>query len=151
MKKFFKNSILLSVSALILSSCAGEDFDDKDADVVNQKMLTYIETTDLVGNWDLSVMQANTAVDLNGDGYSNTNLLEETTCFDIMDIHLKEDMTFTSVNSRMDFQAGETNDRFECRNNWKILLKMVRELFCFSCILQGNYLKSGSSSSALII
>ncbi|QED38808.1 DUF5004 domain-containing protein [Antarcticibacterium arcticum] len=114
MKKFIKNSILLSLTALLFSACSGEDFDDKDAEALDQKMLTYIETADLVGHWDLSVLRSNIAVDLNADGTSNTNLLEETTCFDVMNIDLKDDMTFTSVNSRMDFAAGETNDAFAC-------------------------------------
>lgn len=114
MKKFIKNSILLSFTALLFPACSGEDVNDSDAEALNQKMLTYIETADLVGHWDLSVLRADIAVDLNADGASNTNLLEETSCFDVMNIDFRDDMTFTSVNSRMDFAAGETNDAFEC-------------------------------------
>lgn len=114
MKKFIKNSILLSFTALLFLACSGEDVNDSDAEALNQKMLTYIETADLVGHWDLSVLRADIAVDLNADGASNTNLLEETSCFDVMNIDFRDDMTFTSVNSRMDFAAGETNDAFEC-------------------------------------
>ncbi|HSP82229.1 MAG TPA: lipocalin family protein, partial [Gillisia sp.] len=106
--------------------CAGEDLDDKDGELLNNKMLVYIDSEDLVGNWELSVMRADNPVDLNDDGASNTNLLEETSCFDLMNINLRNDMTFSSVNSRMDFQAGETNDKFLCMTprtdsgTWKV-------------------------------
>lgn len=114
MKNFLKNSLLLYCTAVLFLSCAGEDLDDKDAELLNAKMLVYIASEDLVGNWELSVMRADTPVDLNDDGASNTNLLEETSCFDLMNINLRNDMTFSSVNSRLDFQAGETNDKFLC-------------------------------------
>ncbi|MEP6262298.1 MAG: DUF5004 domain-containing protein [Gillisia sp.] len=114
MKKFIKNSMLICFSAILFSSCSGEDLDDKDAELLNTKMLVYIASEDLVGNWELSVMRANTPVDLNDDGAGNTNLLEETSCFDVMNINLRNDMTFSSVNSRMDFQAGDTHDKFLC-------------------------------------
>lgn len=106
--------MLICFSAILFSSCAGEDLDDKDGELLNNKMLVYIDSEDLVGNWELSVMRADNPVDLNDDGTLNTNLLEETSCFDLMNINLRNDMTFSSVNSRMDFQAGETNDKFQC-------------------------------------
>lgn len=114
MKIFIKNSILLCAAVILFSSCAGEDLDDKDADLLNTKMLVYIDSQDLIGTWKLTVMQADTPVDLNDDGNNNTNLMEETSCFDLMNINLRNDKTFSSVNSRMDFQAGETNDKFLC-------------------------------------
>ena len=77
MNKFIKNSILLCFSAILFSSCSGEDLDDKDADLLNAKMLVYIDSEDLVGNWELSVMRADIPVDLNDDGTSNTNLMAE--------------------------------------------------------------------------
>ena len=115
MKKFIKNSILLSFTAILFLSCAAEDLDKNEADQLNTKMLVYINSEDLVGFWELSIMTANIAVDLNEDGNSSTNLKAETTCFDKMNINLRTDGTFSSVNARMDFQAGETNDNFLCK------------------------------------
>ena len=125
MKKFIKNSILLCSAVILFSSCAGEDLDD-DADLLNTKMLVYINSQDLIGTWNLTVMQANTPVDLNDDGTSNTNLMAETSCFNVMSIDLRDDWTFTSVNSRIDLEAGETNDKFSCMTprtdsgTWKV-------------------------------
>ena len=125
MKKFIKNSILLFCTAVLVSSCAGEDLDDKDAELLNTKMLVYIDSQDLIGTWKLTVMQANIPVDLNDDDITNTNLLQETWCFNEMNIDLRAD-GFSSVNARMDFQAGETNDKFLCMTprtdsgTWKV-------------------------------
>lgn len=114
MKKFIKNSILLFCTAVLVSSCAGEDLDDKDGELLNAKMLVYIDSQDLIGTWKLTVMQANSPVDLNDDGVTNANLLQESWCFNDMNIDLRADGSFSSINARMDFQAGETNDKFLC-------------------------------------
>lgn len=76
-----------------------------------------IEFSDLVGDWDLSVMKADRDIDLNKDGTYNTNLLLETTCFDPMSISFYDDKTFSSVNARLDFEAGINNDEFFCMGN----------------------------------
>lgn len=85
---------------------------------LNEEPLTTvnatIERSSLVGHWDLSVMKADTEVDLNGDGVGNTNLLEETDCFNTMDVTFNDDGTMTTTNSRLDFRAGENNDEFAC-------------------------------------
>ncbi|HSJ11701.1 MAG TPA: lipocalin family protein [Gillisia sp.] len=114
MKRFIKNSMLLFFSAILFSSCAGEDLDDKDGELLNNKMLVYIDSQDLIGTWKLTVMESNTPVDLDEDGVTNTNLLKETWCFNDMNIDLRADGNFSSKNARMDFQAGETNDKFLC-------------------------------------
>src|SRR5690606_5022890 len=114
MKKFIKNSMLICFSAILFSSCSGEDLDDKDAELLNTKMLVYIDSQDLIGTWKLTVMESNTPVDLNDDEITNTNLLQETWCFNEMNIDLRADGSFSSTNARMDFQAGETHDRFLC-------------------------------------
>ena len=116
MSFLLKNLIKLSCVAILLSSCSGEDIDVKsqsDAPIV----ILNIEYSDLVGHWDLSVMQADKSVDLNKDGAFNSNLLLETTCFKPMSINFFDNRTFSSVNSRLDFEAGTTNDEFFCMGN----------------------------------
>ena len=126
MKRFIKNSMLICFSAILFSSCSGEDLDDKESDRLNTKMLVYIDSQDLIGTWKLTVMQANIPVDLNDDDIANTNLLQETWCFNEMNIDLQPGGSFSSVNARMDFQAGETNDKFLCMTprtdsgTWKV-------------------------------
>ncbi|CAM4249004.1 DUF5004 domain-containing protein [Gillisia limnaea] len=114
LKRLFK----LSCAVVLLSSCAGEDIGDLNAKSTSATIVTAnIEYTDLVGHWDLSVMQADRAVDLNKDSTFNSNLLLETTCFNPMSISFSDDMTFSSVNARLDFEAGTNNDEFFCMGN----------------------------------
>ena len=118
MKSLFRNLLKLTCAAVLLSACSGEDTDDFKAQSAEDTILTAnIEYSDLVGHWDLSVMKADRDVDLNDDGTFNTNLLLETTCFDPMSITFYDDRTFSSVNARLDFEAGTNNDEFFCMGN----------------------------------
>lgn len=115
MKKNIFPPILFVSFALLLFSCAGDDLEDVQADSLETKMLTAnIVESDLLGTWDLSKMTTDSLVDLNQDGIFTNDLLIETTCFDPMSITFNADETFSSVNSRMDFKAGETDDQFLC-------------------------------------
>lgn len=115
-RSLLNNLIKLSCVAVLLSSCTGEDIDLKamaDGPIVTAN----IEFSDLVGHWELSVMRADKPVDLNKDGTFNSNLLAETTCFDPMSISFYDNKTFSSVNARLDFEAGTNNDEFFCMGN----------------------------------
>lgn len=104
--------------ALFLSSCTNDDMADLQAEDLEAKILTAnLQDSDLVGHWDLSTMSTDTPVDLNRDGVYNQNLLSETDCFDPMSITFNSDKNFTSVNARLDFKAGESNDEFFCMGN----------------------------------
>ncbi|MFN4762392.1 lipocalin family protein [Gillisia sp. Q332] len=118
MSFLLKNLIKLSCVAVLLSSCAIENINDLKAASADATIVTAnIEYSDLVGDWDLSLMQADRDVDLNKDGTFNSNLLLETTCFDPMSINFYDDKTFSSVNARLDFEAGTNNDEFFCMGN----------------------------------
>lgn len=117
MNNYFKNSIMLSGLCFSLLSCGGEDLDDLQSEIYSQDLVTAditFEQSDLIGTWNLNQLVADTLVDLNDDNVWNTNLREETTCFDQMSITFKENGTYSSVNARIDFQGGETNDKFVC-------------------------------------
>lgn len=115
MNNHYKKILILLTAPLFLFSCGGEDLDDMSLENFNSVNLqSDISVSQLVGYWKLSAMTADTLVDLDGDGTGNTNLLLETNCFDPMAVTFREDMTFTSVNARMDFRAGESNDKFAC-------------------------------------
>lgn len=73
-----------------------------------------ITSNDLIGHWNLSRMVADTAVNLNDDGVSNINLLEETSCFNNMSITFSSDGTFITNNATMTFEAGGQGDEFSC-------------------------------------
>ena len=114
MNKFFTRTLLLIV-AVSLFSCAAEDQDDIQSNTLKSSDLTTtLVPSDLVGVWDLSMMEADTPVDINKDGTSNRNILSETNCFNDMGVVFNEDMTFTTTNARLDFKGGTNNDTFTC-------------------------------------
>ncbi|WP_034888420.1 lipocalin family protein [Gillisia sp. Hel_I_29] len=116
MNKFFTRSLLLVV-IVSLFSCAAEDRDDVQSAAFNGTDLsTTLAPSDLVGTWNLSVMQADTPVDLNSDGTSNNNILNETNCFDQMGVVFREDMTFTATNAKLGFSGGIDNDEITCES-----------------------------------
>ena len=73
-----------------------------------------INSNDLIGHWSLSRMVADTAVNLNDDGVSSINLLEETSCFNNMSITFSSDGTFITNNATMTFEAGSKENEFSC-------------------------------------
>jgi len=114
MNRIFTKTLLLVV-AVTLFSCAAEDRDDLQSNTLEGSDLsTVLAPSDLVGVWDLSMMEADTPVDINKDGTSNKNILSETNCFNDMGVVFKDDMTFTTTNARLDFNGGANNNDFTC-------------------------------------
>lgn len=60
----------------------------------------------IVGNYVLSTLTADVAVDFNQDMTSNTELTNETNCFDTMDITFNANGTFTSTVSEGSFDTA---------------------------------------------
>lgn len=114
MKKLTTKFCTLLVTTMLLTSCGGKDLDDTVASFSDPIVTANIEYTQLIGKWDLFEMRTETPVDLNNDKVGSLNLLSETSCFDAMSITFNEDMTFSSVNARMDFAAGDSNTDFAC-------------------------------------
>ncbi|HEY9184623.1 MAG TPA: DUF5004 domain-containing protein [Salegentibacter sp.] len=115
MKNTFNLGTRFFVLALviILGSCEPNDEDIMAADI-SETNLTVIDRDAMVGEWQLTTMQADSLVDLNDDGIGHENILEETTCFDSMGITFYDDGTFTTVNSKLDFNYGPNGDEFKC-------------------------------------
>ncbi len=106
---------ILILASVLFTSCSGEDVTDLNAENINEALLTANITNDqLLGTWNLTKMETEETVDLNDDNVYNNDLLIETDCFNSMSITFNEDNTFSSVNARMDFRAGETDDKFTC-------------------------------------
>lgn len=118
MKKITFSPLFIGFFTFLLISCGSDDLGDVQAESLEIKMLTAnIVESDLVGHWDLSMMETDTHVDLNQDGTFNQDLLLETDCFDPMSITFNADKSFSSVNARLDFKAGEGDDEFFCMGN----------------------------------
>jgi len=119
-----KITLFFSFAFLILA-CSKKDVTDSDASFKSSDFDASINPDDLVGEWKLSTMQADTLVDLNKDGTGDHNLLNESLCFnDMKVIFSKETKTdgsvvkeFSTTNARLDFNGGTTNAEFVCVKN----------------------------------
>ncbi|MGY5851534.1 DUF5004 domain-containing protein [Salegentibacter sp. F14] len=115
MKNIFnlEMKFLVAVLVIFLGSCEPSSEDVMAVDI-SQTNLTVIDRDSMVGEWRLTTMQADTLVDLDDDGIGHENILEETTCFDTMGVTFFADGTFTTVNSKLDFNYGVNGDEFKC-------------------------------------
>lgn len=125
--KNFPSKILLLVLTVGLFSCEAEDLYDNETEAYNMRMANrFIYDSQLVGEWEISAMVTDKIIDINKDGETNNDLLLETSCYNKMSIKFNGDKTFSSLNSRMLFKAGENGEEFSClnenslRGNWAI-------------------------------
>ena len=91
--KIFK-ILALATLTIAATSCSSDD----DAG-------TQASTASIDGAYVLSSMVSTPAVDLNGDGTSNSDLLMESNCFDSMAISLNSNGTFSSNVSTLEFDS----------------------------------------------
>lgn len=108
---------LLAVITIILFSCSKDDTMSSDDSLKMSNLATTIDPNDLVGEWKLSAMNADTLVDLNQDGKGDKNLLNESSCFNDMKVIFNQDRTFSTTNARLDFNGGTSNAEFVCVKN----------------------------------
>jgi len=99
--------------ALIISCEPNEDH-VAETEINSLDATANITPEDLEGEWKLSVMEADTLVDLNNDGIYNTNILLETDCFETMGVTFDENGSMITTNSKLDFKAGENSEDFKC-------------------------------------
>ena len=126
MNNLLQVKTLASLSLLILAmaSCSKQEMVTESPLKVSDAMA--ITTNDMVGNWDLTGMMADTSIDLNGDSNSSKNLLDETDCFNTMSITFDEDGTFVTNNAQMTFESGTSKNQFSClsdrmdNGDWKV-------------------------------
>lgn len=108
---------LYIVCALFIFSCSKEDEADSNSSFKTSNFAASINPDDLVGEWKLTSMQADTLVDLNKDGTGDQNLLNESTCFNDMKVIFNQDKTFSTTNARLDFNGGTGSSEFVCVKN----------------------------------
>ncbi len=111
-----KITLLFVLSSLIFA-CSKEEDADSNSSFKTSNFAASINPDDLVGEWKLSAMQADTLVDLNNDGTGDKNLLNESSCFNDMKVIFNQDKTFSTTNARLDFNGGTGNSEFVCVKN----------------------------------
>ncbi len=105
-------------------ACSKEDIDDSNS-FKSSNFSATINSDDLVGEWKLSAMQADTPVDLNQDGTGDNNLINESSCFNDMKVTFNKETRadgsvvreFSTTNARLDFNGGTSNAEFVCVKN----------------------------------
>lgn len=113
---FLKFSLLF-VLVLSLGACQVEEMEQMSAETITVSNYTAIDKEYFEGDWKLSVLESEPGLDLNGDGTASIDLMQETSCFDASGVVFYKDSTFATTNARLDFKAGENDDKFECRRN----------------------------------
>ncbi len=113
---FLKISLCIIITSSLFSCIKEETASDASSSKISNFAAT-INPDDLVGEWKLSTMQADTLVDLNKDGSGDKNLLNESSCFNDMKVIFNQDMTFSTTNARLDFNGGAGNSEFVCVKN----------------------------------
>lgn len=96
----FPPTLILSLS-LILISCSAEDPGELQAENLKAANLEVYESKDLEGIWDLHSMVSDVAVDFNGDGTANKDILVETDCFDTMNYEFLSTGNVTATQAKL--------------------------------------------------
>ena len=116
---------LIIIIALLSLACSTEESNDTDSSFKTSNFAASINSDELVGEWKLSAMQADTLVDLNQDGTGDKNLINESSCFNDMKVIFSKETKadgsvvkeFSTTNARLDFNGGTTNAEFVCVKN----------------------------------
>jgi len=109
----FKSLFILGI-IFSITSCEPNQDHVAETEVNNLNATANISPEDLEGEWELSAMNTDFAVNLNNDTIHNKNILLETDCFKNMGVIFNPDGSMTTTNSKLDFKAGENNDDFKC-------------------------------------
>ncbi len=118
------NFSLFFILVIFLLSCSKEDV-AADSTFKSSNFATTINPENLVGEWKLSAMTSDTLVDLNNDGILDKNLLNESLCFNDMNIIFNQvtqadgsvKREFSTINGRLDFNGGATGKEVVCAKN----------------------------------
>lgn len=110
----FKNLGGLLMAASLLMACEPESVSLQEDTLKASNLTTSIDKNSLIGEWKVTTMEADTLVDLNGDGNWNTNILAETDCFQNMGVIFNNDGTTSTTNAKLDFTLGTNGDEFGC-------------------------------------
>lgn len=113
MKKIALNLFALFVAATFSISCSTETINEESSSLnatANVFEGQDIQQNQLVGTWKIVSMTSDVAVDLNTDGTSSTELLDETTCFDPMYFDFNAEGAVETAQGRISITA----EKLEC-------------------------------------
>ena len=97
----FKHLLLLILS-ISLFSCSDDD-----------TQVQTLSNSDIVGNWTLVEINSTPAVDLEGNGNTDPNVMNQTNCFDGMSLDFDNSGNVNVVTSAIDFDSS-ASPSFTC-------------------------------------
>lgn len=137
--KNIKSLLLLFLTLFVLISCS-DDGDDGESG---------FSSAELVGTWDLVAVNVSTEVDIDADGSSSSNLLDEVPCVSGTLI-LKDDTTYQYEQSNISITSITNNQYFVDCNGTNLATGAWASdgseiVFQGSSVLRGNFQLMGNS------
>ena len=99
--KFLKIPLIVLLSTFIIS-CSDDD-----------TQVQTLSSSDIVGSWTLVEINSTPAVDLEGNGNTDPNVMNQTDCFDGMSLDFDNSGNVSVVTSAIDFDSSATPS-FNC-------------------------------------
>lgn len=116
MKRIALNLFALTFSTIFFTACSTETMNDETSSL-NAIASVYegqdIQQNQMLGTWKIISLSSNVAVDLNGDGKSTTELLNETVCFDSMYFTFNAEGVVEAEQARMSLD----NEELKCEGS----------------------------------
>lgn len=110
MKKIALNLFAVTLAATFATGCSSETVNEEMSSL-NSTATVFegqdIQQTDLVGTWKIQAMNSDVAVDLNSDGTSSTDILNETSCFDNLYFNFNAEGGIAAHQAKLNFVDGE--------------------------------------------
>lgn len=110
MKRIALNLFIVTVAAFLSVGCSTEVMNDEMTSLNSTANIFErqdIRQTDLVGTWKIESMISDVEVDLNEDGVSSTDIMNETTCFDNLFFNFNSEGGILAHQARLKFVNGE--------------------------------------------
>ncbi|RRO25174.1 hypothetical protein EIG84_01300 [Flavobacteriaceae bacterium 14752] len=93
---------IMAVISIFMASCSDDDVQN-----------SVLNIADVEGSWTLSEINSTPVVDLENNGNTDANLMNQTSCFDGMSLDFDTSGNLTVVTSEITFDAN-TNPSFSC-------------------------------------
>ncbi|MDR9401233.1 MAG: lipocalin family protein [Psychroflexus sp.] len=100
--KIYNPIKLLAILSIVMFSCSDED-----------NVTQTLSSSDIVGSWSLVAINSTPAVDLEENGNSDPNVMNQTGCFDGMSLDFDNNGNVTAISSEINYNAN-ASPSFSC-------------------------------------
>lgn len=109
MKRIARSLFVLALTGVVTAGCSKEDVTEEIHSLdVTQSIFEgqQIQQNQLLGSWKIHSINSDVAVDLNADGNSSKNVLQETSCFNNMYFDFNAEGKVETLQGRISFPEG---------------------------------------------